>query len=131
MTTLNHPDFTLITLPDSLIDFDYYRRNPYRQSENYSLAGKVFLSTAKILSGERLELRGGSDFGFLTGSQLDSLRQLALSRKVMVLNYLGVNYNVFFDYGNNQPISADKIQLKHTNDGTDYYNNVSLRFILV
>lgn len=131
MTTLTHPDYPTLTLPDSLIDFDFYKRNPYRQNESFSLTGRVFLATAKITSGQRLELRGGDNFGFIQGNQLDSLVAMALVRKPMVLVTNSFTYNVFFDYTDNQPVLADKVQLKHANSGTDYYRNVSIKFILV
>ena len=131
MTTLLHPDFPILTLPDSLIDFDTYKRNPYRQNEIIGLTGALSLFTAKILAGMRLELRGGDNFGFITGSILETLKSLSYTRKTMILNYQGVNYNVVFDYSDSIPISADKIQLKSVNDFNDVYYNVVIKFILV
>lgn len=131
MTTLLHPDYSILNLPDSLIDFDVYKRNPYRQNETIGLTGSLSLFTAKILAGMRLELRGGDNFGFITGAILETLKLFAYTRKTMVLTYQGTVFNVVFDYGNSEPILADKVQLKSTNVNTDYYNNVSIKFILV
>jgi hypothetical protein len=130
MNILTHPTLGVITLPDGLIYEDLLRSHSYKAATSYGLDGSLFILSSKVKAGLEINLLGGSDYGYITGQQLLDLNEFMLDRKIMVLNYQGVNYNVLFNYSRN-PLSATKVQLKHINSTDDIYNNVVLSFIKV
>lgn len=130
MNTLVHPILGSINLPIGLIWEDLLKVNSHRTNESYSINGAFHMLAGKILAGGRISLKGGEDYGFIQGGALASLQAFSEDRKPMVLNYSGVNYNVFFDYSAGA-IEFNKVQLLSTNSTADYYNNVVLNFVRV
>jgi hypothetical protein len=84
----------------------------------------------KQISYSQIDLVGGSDWGWLSLSVLQSLQNLAkISGAIYTLNYEGDLIDVRFRTEDPPVISADKLINRSNQDGTDWYNNITIKLI--
>jgi hypothetical protein len=127
--TLYHPtlDQTLILPPDILWD-KRLATTKHVANYKYSVGGSLINQHAVIKTGNSIELKGGTDFGIISGLELTTLLIFANDYAEMTLNYSDqVTKTVIFDY-TSEFLSFNKIQQKYTDELTDYYNNVKIKF---
>lgn len=132
MTTISHPTKPTLSISDSLLYLTALSESKARGTLTQTITGHACYQVSKLVTGEKIALEGGSDYGVITHAQLVALQAMADDPKPMTINYSGqFNVEVMFDYTAGKPIEAEKIQFKYINSATDFYNNVKLKFIKV
>lgn len=126
-TTLAPPVTTLegISLEGLIIDkeFDF---SAVQSKVSRTLGGGLVV-WEQVQSGRPLDLVGGSDFGWLTGTiiaQVKALANVPNATYTLIHNYS--TYRVRFRHEEGAPVSATPLVARPNQEATDYYNNVSI-----
>lgn len=118
MTTLSNGTTTL-DLDDDLLWSDEFAWQPVARSVQTTVTGAVIVESAVRQAGRPITLRGGADYGWLTRSQILTLRAWsALPAATFTLTLRGVPYTVAF-----ADAAVDATPVVDVSDptGGDYY----------
>ena len=133
--TLLVPTKPLINLPIGLTWRNEFDWSPVQQKQVRSVTGANLVHTGIKTKGRPLELSGGTNAGWVTRSELETLHAMLDENTAMVLtlwdNDRGANIvlNVKFDHGKT-PIESEPIVDYEDMAYTDFYT-MTLRFITI
>ena len=119
-----------VELPDLLIDNEF-GWNGVQAVVEMSLGGRPIVWEGSA-TGKELDLVGGSDWGWISRSVLESLQALAsVPLATYLLSYEGTEYTVRFRHEDNPTIEAEPIVPRPNAAGIDWFRNVTIRLMEV
>lgn len=121
---------TTVPLSDDLAFPDQYTWAELQTQKTYSVTGALIVQTGQKQTGRSITLQGDERHGWVTRSQLATLRTLAATPgAVMTLEHRGATYSVMFDHDAGA-IEATPVVDFATEEATDFFV-VTLRFFEV